>query len=54
GLANMTENGCFYLNRKSANYMQEVTKLLKRMEYMAKDHTKSYDDGYRSIGMSRR
>jgi hypothetical protein len=24
------------------------------MEYMAKDHTKSYDDGYRSIGMSRR
>ncbi|MEN0630922.1 inovirus Gp2 family protein, partial [Phytobacter ursingii] len=31
-LANMTENGCFYLNRKSPNHMQEVTKLLKRME----------------------
>ncbi|EEW1582783.1 inovirus Gp2 family protein [Escherichia coli] len=54
GLANMTENGCFYLNRKLPNYMQQVKELLKRMEYMAKDHTKSYDDGYRSIGMSRR
>ena len=54
GLANMTENGCFYLNRKRPNYMQQVNELLKRMEYMAKDHTKSYDDGYRSIGMSRR
>lgn len=54
GLANMTENGCFYLNRKSPNYMQEVTELLKRMEYLAKDHTKCYGDGYRSIGMSRR
>jgi hypothetical protein len=53
-LANMTENGCFYLNRKSPNYMQEVTELLKRMEYLAKDHTKCYDDGYRSIGTSRR
>ncbi|HEJ0337316.1 TPA: inovirus Gp2 family protein [Klebsiella aerogenes] len=53
GLANMTKSGCFYLNRKLPNYMQQVTDLLKRMEYMAKDHTKNYDDGYRSIGMSR-
>ncbi|WGC19320.1 inovirus Gp2 family protein [Enterobacter ludwigii] len=54
GLANMTENGCYYLNRRSPNYMQQVTELLKRMDYLAKDHTKCYDDGYRSIGMSRR
>jgi hypothetical protein len=54
GLANMTENGCFYLNKKSPNYMQQVTELLKRMDYLAKDHTKSYGDGFRSIGMSRR
>lgn len=54
GLANMTENGCFYLNRKFPNYMQQVTELLKRMDYLAKDHTKNYDDGYRSIGTSRR
>lgn len=54
GLANMTENGCFYLNRKLPNYMQQVTELLRRMDYMAKDHTKNYDDGYRSIGVSRR
>lgn len=53
-LANMAQNGCYYLNRKSPNYMQQVTELLKRMEYLAKDHTKNYDDGYRSIGMSRR
>ncbi|QBC03393.1 inovirus Gp2 family protein [Enterobacter cloacae] len=53
GLANMTENGCFYLNRNAPNYMQQVTELLKRMDYLAKNHTKCYDDGYRSIGMSR-
>ncbi|MCE1608849.1 inovirus Gp2 family protein [Enterobacter ludwigii] len=53
GLANMAENGCYYLNRKSPNYMQQLTELLKRMDYLAKDHTKSYGDGYRSIGMSR-
>lgn len=53
-LANMTENGCFYLNRNSSHYMQQVTELQKRMDYLAKDHTKCYDDGYRSIGMSRR
>lgn len=33
--------------------MQHVIELLDRMEYLAKDHTKCYDDGYRSIGMSR-
>ncbi|HEY3591006.1 MAG TPA: inovirus Gp2 family protein [Buttiauxella sp.] len=53
-LANMTENGCFYLNKNSPDYMKQVTVLLKRMEYLAKDHTKCYDDGYRSVGMSRR
>lgn len=52
-LVNMTRNGCYYLNRKSPNYMRHVIELLKRMEYLAKDHTKCYDDGYRSIGMSR-
>lgn len=52
-LANMTLNGCYYLNRNSPNYMQQVIELLDRMEYLAKDHTKCYDDGYRSIGMSR-
>ncbi|MEQ0189153.1 inovirus Gp2 family protein [Klebsiella sp. CN_Kp098] len=52
-LANMTLNGCYYLNRNSPNYMQHVIELLDRMEYLAKEHTKCYDDGYRSIGMSR-
>lgn len=52
-LVNMPRNGCYYLNRKSPDYMQQVTDLLKRMEYLAKNHTKCYDDGYRSIGMSR-
>lgn len=52
-LSNMAKNGCFYLNRKSPNYMQQLTELLKRMDYLAKDHTKSYGDGFWSIGMSR-
>ncbi|WP_373225149.1 inovirus Gp2 family protein [Enterobacter cloacae complex sp. ESBL7] len=53
GLANMAHGGCYYLNRKSPNYMQQLTDLLKRMDYLAKNHTKCYGDGYRSIGMSR-
>lgn len=53
-LANIAKHGCYYLNRSSPNYMQEVTELLKRMDYLAKDYTKCYDDGYRSIGVSRR
>ncbi|MBM3073962.1 MULTISPECIES: inovirus Gp2 family protein [Enterobacteriaceae] len=53
-LANMAENGCFYLNENAPNYMQRINELLKRMEYLSKNHTKCYDDGYRSIGMSRR
>lgn len=52
-LVNMTENGCFHLNRNSPNYIGRVSELIKRMDYLAKDHTKCYDDGYRSIGTSR-
>ncbi|TEW82790.1 inovirus Gp2 family protein [Serratia marcescens] len=52
-LANLTKNGMYYLNSNSSDYMQQVTDLLKRMDYLAKDHTKCYDDGYRSIGTSR-
>ncbi len=53
-LANITQNGCFYLNKNSPDYLQRVRELLHRMEYLAKHHTKCYDDGYRSIGVSRR
>lgn len=52
-LANLTKNGMYYLNSNSSNYIQQVTDLLNRMDYLAKDHTKCYDDGYRSIGTSR-
>ncbi len=52
-LVNLTQNGRYYLNSNSSNYMQQVTDLLDRMDYLAKDHTKCYDDGYRSIGTSR-
>lgn len=52
-LVNLTKNGMYYLNGNSSDYMQQVTDLLNRMDYLAKDHTKCYDDGYRSIGTSR-
>nr|WP_165440194.1 inovirus Gp2 family protein [Serratia marcescens] len=52
-LVNLTKNGMYYLNSNSSNYIQQVTDLLNRMDYLAKDHTKCYDDGYRSIGTSR-
>ncbi|MFN3067812.1 inovirus Gp2 family protein [Serratia sp. J2] len=53
-LVNLTEKGCYCLNGNSPNYMEQVTALIGRMDYLAKDHTKCYDDGYRSIGTSRR
>lgn len=52
-LANLAKSGCLYLNRNSRDYMQQVTELLTRMKYLAKNHTKCYDDGFRSIGLSR-
>ncbi|CAI2022263.1 inovirus Gp2 family protein [Serratia liquefaciens] len=52
-LVNLTKNGMYYLNGNSSDYMQQVTDLLNRMDYLEKDHTKCYDDGYRSIGTSR-
>ncbi|WP_411749459.1 inovirus Gp2 family protein [Serratia marcescens] len=52
-LVNLTKNGMYYLNSNSSNYIQQVADLLNRMDYLAKDHTKCYDDGYRSIGTSR-
>jgi hypothetical protein len=52
-LVNLTKNGMYYLNGNSSDYMQQVTDLLNRMDYLEKDHAKCYDDGYRSIGTSR-
>lgn len=54
GLVHFTENGFNVLNINQRDYSQQLTMLLNRMDYLAKDHTKSYHDGYRSIGMSRR
>lgn len=52
-LANMTTNGCYYLNGNSPDYREHITELMRRMDYLAKDNTKCYEDGYRSIGTSR-
>ncbi|AZK61595.1 MULTISPECIES: inovirus Gp2 family protein [Pectobacterium] len=52
-LVNMTAKGCYYLNGNSPDYREQVTGLMRRMDYLAKDNTKCYDDGYRSIGSSR-
>lgn len=52
-LVHMPEKGCYYLNGNSPDYREQVRALMKRMDYLAKDHTKCYDDGYRSIGKSR-
>ncbi|MBN6350244.1 inovirus Gp2 family protein [Providencia rettgeri] len=53
GLVNFTENGLHVLNTNKEDYSQRLVSLLHCMDYLAKDHTKSYHDGYRSIGMSR-
>ncbi|WP_258557301.1 inovirus Gp2 family protein [Serratia marcescens] len=35
-LVNLTKNGMYYLNSNSSNYIQQVTDLLNRMDYLAK------------------
>lgn len=52
-LVNFPVNGVFHLNINKGNYERQLTLLLMRMDYLAKDYTKCYDDGYRSIGRSR-
>ncbi|EHZ6871287.1 inovirus Gp2 family protein [Providencia rettgeri] len=53
GLVHFTKNGLHVLNINKEDYSQRLVSLLHCMDYLAKDHTKSYHDGYRSIGMSR-
>ncbi|MCW2255412.1 hypothetical protein M2263_001503 [Providencia alcalifaciens] len=52
-LVNFSKKGVFHLNVNGENYDQQFAELLNRMDYLAKDYTKCYDDGYRSIGTSR-
>ncbi|AVL75965.1 MULTISPECIES: inovirus Gp2 family protein [Providencia] len=52
-LVHFPVNGVFHLNINKEDYEQKLNQLLKRMEYLAKDYTKNYDDGYRSIGRSK-
>ncbi|HGM9945903.1 inovirus Gp2 family protein [Providencia zhijiangensis] len=52
-LVHFPVSGVFHLNINKEDYEQKLNQLLKRMEYLAKNYTKSYDDGYRSIGRSR-
>ncbi|WP_288493328.1 inovirus Gp2 family protein [uncultured Pantoea sp.] len=53
-LVHFPEKACCYLHGNSANYMQEATDLLRNIDYMVKNYSKPYGDGYRSIGASRR
>ncbi|MEX9806603.1 inovirus-type Gp2 protein, partial [Proteus mirabilis] len=52
GLVHFTKNGRHVLNTNKEDYPQRLVSLLHCMDYLAKDHTKGYHDGYRSIGMS--
>ncbi|MEQ5757797.1 inovirus Gp2 family protein [Providencia rettgeri] len=54
GLVHFTKNGIYVLNVNKREYLQQLANLQGRLDYLAKDHTKCYHDGYRSIGMSRR
>ncbi|OHT22348.1 hypothetical protein A3Q29_11045 [Providencia stuartii] len=52
-LVNFPIKGAFHLNINREDYERQLTELLERMNYLAKDYTKCYGDGYRSIGRSR-
>ncbi|MDR9743321.1 inovirus Gp2 family protein [Proteus terrae] len=51
-LVHFTEYGKYYLDGNSPSFKQDVDSLLTRVKYLAKHHTKDYNDAYRSIGYS--
>ncbi|HEJ9627172.1 TPA: inovirus Gp2 family protein [Proteus mirabilis] len=52
-LVHFPEKGTFYLCNNDDYIQKKIISLKERIDYLAKDYTKVYGDGYRSIGMSR-
>lgn len=53
GLVDFTENGHFWIDANSENYITEYQSLFKAMSYLAKAQTKNYGDYSHSFGASR-
>ncbi|HED3891692.1 TPA: inovirus Gp2 family protein [Morganella morganii] len=52
-LVHFPEKGAMYLCYHNPDYTAQRALLVMRLDYLAKDHTKDYHDGYRSVGTSR-
>lgn len=52
-LVHFPEHGVVYLDRNSPELSAQLAVLKQRTDYLAKDHTKPYHDGFRSFGTSR-
>lgn len=51
-LVHFPERGIFYLDKNKSDIQQQIAKVVKHAEYLAKNVTKRYGDGDRSIGSS--
>lgn len=52
-LVHFPENGCLYLDKNSPDINTQIELLMNRASYLAKNHTKNYNNGERSFGCSR-
>ncbi|XKD94930.1 inovirus-type Gp2 protein [Morganella morganii] len=52
-LVHFPEKGAMYLCSHSPDYKTQRALLVLQLDYLAKDYTKDYHDGYRSGGTSR-
>ncbi|AWX99285.1 hypothetical protein A8139_04150 [Marinomonas primoryensis] len=53
-LVHFPDNGCYYINKNSDDYHQQLEDLFRRVSYLAKKRTKCYGEGYRNFGTSSR
>lgn len=53
-LVHFPDKGCYYINKNSDDYHQQLEDLFRRVSYLAKKRTKCYGEGYRNFGTSSR
>ena len=52
-LIHICKNDFYYLDKNHPSFQNEFNAYLKYFDYLAKDYSKPYNDGYRAIGCSR-
>ncbi|MDN0007125.1 inovirus-type Gp2 protein [Providencia stuartii] len=53
-LVEYPDNGVYWLNQESPTFEADYAALVQRMNYLAKEHSKHYNESSRSIGYSQK